>query len=108
MTVADDVRQMIADVGVRVTYTQRGGVPVPDVPVLLLDHSGSAAEPAPRKARMALLRVSKAEVPTLGYRDTVTEADGTVWTVYDAATIVNDRNAGTWRATVSTAEKGKF
>ena len=108
MNVADDVRLMIADVGQRVTYTAHKGVPVPDVPVLLLDQSGSASEPTARKARMALLRVSKAEVPTLGYRDTVTEADGTVWTVYDAATIVNDRNAGTWLAMVSTAERGKF
>lgn len=106
MTIPDDIRAMIAASGVLVTYTPAGGTAVPDVPVMIQDQP-EGAQITGRPARVAQIRVSKQDVAALHYRDIFTEADGTVWTVFDASRIINDRSAGTWRVMVSTGERGK-
>ena len=55
-----------------------------------------------------IARVCKADVPELRYRDKFTEDDGTTWSVMERQRIIDDRIAGTWRATVVTEERQVF
>ena len=108
MSIQDDVRSMLAQMGQHVTRTTAAGVATPNVPALITDQPGDRADVSGRNQRVAQIRVSKQDVPAITYRDTFTEADGTVWSVIDANRIINDRNAGTWRVMVETGVRGKF
>lgn len=108
MTMTDDTRALLSSLGHPVTWITAAGVSTPDVPAMILDQPPSAEQAQGRPARLAQIRVSKLDVPAIGYRDTITEADGTVWTVFDVSRVINDRAAGTWRVMVSTGERGRF
>lgn len=105
MSTPATVRATIAALGQPVTWTPHGGQPVTDVPALITDQPEGRTEVSGRSQRVAQIRVSKSDVPAIGYRDTFTEADGTVWSVVGEGRVINDRRAGTWRAVVETAVK---
>lgn len=107
MTIADDVRNMLIQMGQPVTWTTAAGVATANVPALMVDQPEGKTDVSGRPQRVAQIRVSKADVPAIGYRDTFTEADGTVWAVADVNRIINDRAAGTWRVIVETGVRGK-
>lgn len=105
------VRAMIVSVGVMVKFVPANGGPEESVPVLLTDQPSQGdggRSTNGRGSRVALVRVSKQDVPVLLYRDSFIEDDGTCWAVVDQNRITNDRSAGTWRAIVETAAKGRF
>lgn len=108
MNIADDVRSMIAQAGTLVTWTTAAGVATANVPVLMADQPEAKTDVSGRNQRVAQIRVSKQDVPSITYRDTITEADGTVWTVVDVNRLINDRTAGTWRVMVETGVRGSF
>lgn len=110
MAISDDVRNMLLDMGTRVTWTTQA-LPwnaVADVPALIVDQPESRTDVSGRQQRVAQIRVSKTDVPAITYRDTFTEADGTVWTVVDVNRLINDRTAGTWRVICETGVRGGF
>jgi hypothetical protein len=107
MSIADDVRAMILDMGATVTWTPATGIQS-DVPALITDVPEGKSDVSGRSQRVAQIRVCKADVPAITYRDTFTEADGTVWSVVDEHRVINDRHAGTWRVTVETGVRGGF
>lgn len=107
MAISDDVRNMLLDMGTRVTWTTAAGVATANVPALVVDQPEGKTDVSGRQQRVAQVRVSKADVATIGYRDTFTEADGTVWTVVDVNRLINDRTAGTWRVIVETGVRSK-
>lgn len=108
MSIADDVRNILIAMGQTVTWTTAAGVATPGVPALITDQPESKTDVSGRPQRVTQVRVSKADVPAITYRDTFTEADGTIWTVVDANRVTNDRTAGTWRVICETGVKGKF
>lgn len=108
MSIAETVRATLVSLGQPVTWTPHGGQPVPNVHALITDQPEGKTEVTGRGQRVAQVRVSKLDCAAIGYRDTFTEADGTVWSVIDANRIINDRNAGTWRIMVETGVRGKF
>lgn len=99
---------MIVQMGTLVTWATAAGVATADVPALIIDQPEGKTDVSGRNQRVAQIRVSKADVPAITYRDTFTEADGTIWTVIDVNRLVNDRSAGTWRVMVETAARGAF
>ena len=109
MSIADDVRSMIIQMGTLVTWSTQAEPwnAVADVPALIVDQPEGKTDVTGRNQRVAQIRVSKADVPSITYRDTITEADGTVWTVVDVNRLINDRTAGTWRVTCETGVRGK-
>ncbi len=108
MAIPDDVRNMLIQLGQPVTWTTAAGVAKAGVPALMTDQPEGKTEVTGRNQRVAQIRVSKADVPSITYRDTFTEADGTVWTVVGANRVTNDRAAGTWRVIVETGVRGSF
>ena len=108
MAIPDDVRSMLVQLGQPVTWATAAGVAKPDVPALIIDQPEGKTDVSGRNQRVAQIRVSKADVPAITYRDTFTEADGTAWTVVDVNRLINDRTAGTWRALVETGVRGSF
>ncbi|MDO9584747.1 MAG: hypothetical protein Q7J24_16830 [Desulfomicrobium sp.] len=108
MAIPEDVRNMLIQLGGPVTWTTAAGVATPDVPALITDQPEGKTAVSGRNQRVAQIRVSKADVPAITYRDTFAEADGTVWTVIDVNRLVNDRSAGTWRMMVETGVRGAF
>lgn len=108
MAIPDDVRNMLIQLGQPVTWTTAAGVATPAVPALITDQPEGKTDVSGRNQRVAQIRVSKADVPAITYRDTFTEADGTVWTVIDVNRLVNDRSTGTWRVMVETGVRGAF
>ena len=110
MSIADDVRSMIIQMGALVTWSTQAEPwnAVADVPALITDQPEGKTDVSGRNQRVAQIRVSKADVPSITYRDTFTESDGTVWTVVDVNRLINDRTAGTWRALVETGVRGSF
>ena len=107
MAIPDDVRNMLIQLGQPVTWTTAAGVSTPDVPALITEQSESKTDVSGRPQRVVQIRVSKADVPAVGYRDTFTEADGTVWSVVDVNRVINDRAAGTWRAVIESGVRAK-
>ena len=107
MSIADDVRSMIVDMGQLVTWTTAAGVAKANIPALITEQPESKTEVSGRSQRVVQIRVSKADVPVITYRDTFTEGDGTVWTVVDVNRVINDRTAGTWRVICETGVRGK-
>jgi len=110
MSIADDVRSMIIQMGTLVTWSTQAEPwnAVADVPALITDQPEGKTDVSGRNQRVAQIRVSKADVPSITYRDTFTESDGTVWTVIDVNRLINDRSAGTWRVMVETGARGSF
>lgn len=110
MTIAEDVRNMLLDMGEMVTWSTQAEPwnAVADVPALIVDQPEGKTDVSGRNQRVAQIRVSKADVPAITYRDTFTESDGTVWTVIDVNRLINDRTAGTWRVMVETGVRGAF
>lgn len=108
MAIPDDVRNMLTQLGQLVTWTTAAGVANPDVPALITDQPEGKTDVSGRNQRVAQIRVSKQDVTAIGYRDTFTESDGTVWTVIDVNRLINDRTAGTWRVMVETGVRGAF
>lgn len=110
MTIPADVRDMLLGIGQRIFWTPASGAPGKKVPCLLLDRpaGGDAVMQDVRDGRVAQIRVCKEDVPELRYRDKFTEDDGTVWSVMERQRIIDDRIAGTWRATVVTEERQVF
>ena len=108
MAISDDVRNMLIQMGQPVTWaTQAEPWNAKSVPALMVDQPEGKTDVGGRPQRVAQIRVSKADVPAITYRDTFTEADGTVWTVVDVNRIISDRTAGTWRVIVETGVRGK-
>jgi len=107
MAIADDVRNMIIEMGVLATWTTAAGVATPDVPALITDQPEGKTEVSGRSQRVAQIRVSKQDVPAITYRDTFTESDGTIWTVVDINRVINDRTAGTWRVICEAGVRAK-
>lgn len=107
MAISDDVRNMLVDMGVKVTWTTAAGVATANVPALIVDQPEGKTDVSGRLQRVAQIRVSKADVPAITYRDTFTEADGTIWTVVGINRLINDRTAGTWRVICETGVRGK-
>lgn len=107
MGIHDDMRQMLIQSGTLVTWTTAAGVSTPDIPALITDQPEGKTDVSGRTQRVAQIRVSKTDVATIGYRDTFTEADGTVWTVVDCNRIINDRTVGTWRVICETGVRSK-
>jgi len=110
MTIADDVRSMIVQMGTLVTWSTQAEPwnAVADVPALIIDQPEGKTDVTGRNQRVAQIRVSKQDVAAITYRDTFTESDGTVWTVIDVNRLINDRTAGTWRVMVETGVRGSF
>lgn len=107
MAISDDVRSMLLDMGVMVTWTTAAGVATANVPALIVDQPESRTDVSGRPQRVAQIRVSKTDVPAITYRDTFTEADGTIWAVVDLNRLINDRTPGTWRVIVEAGVRGK-
>ena len=108
MAISDDVRNMLLDMGTTVSWaTQAEPWNAKNVPALITDQPEGKTDVSGRSQRVAQIRVSKADVPVITYRDTFAEADGTVWTVVDVNRLINDRTAGTWRVIVETGVRGK-
>lgn len=107
MGIPEDTRNILLSLGHLVTWTPADGLPVKNIPAVITDRPDSQAVVSGRQQRVAQIRVSKADVPAIGYRDTFTESDGTVWTVVDANRLINDRTAGTWRVICETGVRAK-
>jgi len=108
VSIQDDVRNILIQTGQPVTWTTAAGVATADVPALITDQPEGKTDVSGRNQRVAMVRVSKTDVAAVGYRDTFTESDGTVWTVIDVNRLINDRTAGTWRVMVETGVRGAF
>lgn len=108
MGIPEDTRNTLLNLGQLVTWATANGDAVPDVPALITDQPGSLSDVSGRSQRVAQIRVSKIDVPVITYRDTFTEADGTIWTVVNANRLINDRTAGTWRVIVESGVRGKM
>lgn len=108
MTIADDTRNTIVQLGQTVVYTPAGADwQAKEIPALITDQPESKTGVSGRPQKVSQIRVSKADVPVVNYQDTFTEADGTVWRVFDLNRIINDRIVGTWRIPVESSVRAK-